>query len=79
VLSEFHYKALLIGAMHFMDPYNLDLERVQSCGIHYATPDGRVIPFCTYNMLYRRDIEKKFALQAVKISPAQPHAARGSG
>jgi uncharacterized radical SAM superfamily Fe-S cluster-containing enzyme len=62
VLAEFHYKALLIGAMHFMDPYNVDLERVQSCGIHYATPDGRVIPFCTYNTLYRQDVEKKFAI-----------------
>jgi hypothetical protein len=61
VLAEFHYKSLLIGAMHFMDAYNMDLERVQSCGIHYATPDGRVIPFCTYNSLYRTEIEKQFA------------------
>jgi uncharacterized radical SAM superfamily Fe-S cluster-containing enzyme len=60
----FHEKSLLIGAMHFMDPYNFDIERVQSCGIHYATPDGRVIPFCTYNMLYRQEIEKKFARPA---------------
>lgn len=71
VLSEFHYKAILIGAMHFMDPYNLDLERVQSCGIHYATPDGRVIPFCTYNILYREGVERKFALPALpKNSPS---------
>src|SRR5271157_392016 len=61
VLAEFHYKSLFIGAMHFMDPYNMDLDRVQSCGIHYATPDGRIIPFCTYNTLYRTEIEKKFA------------------
>jgi uncharacterized radical SAM superfamily Fe-S cluster-containing enzyme len=55
---------MLIGAMHFMDPYNFDLARVQSCGIHYAKPDGRVIPFCTYNMLYRQEIEKRFARPA---------------
>ncbi len=73
VLSRFHYKALLIGAMHFMDPYNLDLERVQSCGIHYATPDGRVIPFCTYNMLYRQEIERKFARREEAIDvPVAP-------
>jgi uncharacterized radical SAM superfamily Fe-S cluster-containing enzyme len=65
VMASFHYGALLIGAMHFMDPYNMDLERVRSCGIHYATPDGRVIPFCTYNTLYREGVEKKFASQAV--------------
>ncbi len=65
-LVGFHERSMLIGAMHFMDPYNFDLDRVQSCGIHYATPDGRVVPFCTYNMLYREDVEKKFARPAVK-------------
>jgi uncharacterized radical SAM superfamily Fe-S cluster-containing enzyme len=35
--------------MHFMDRYNYDLSRVQRCCIHYATPDGKLIPFCTYN------------------------------
>jgi uncharacterized radical SAM superfamily Fe-S cluster-containing enzyme len=60
-LVDFHEKSMLIGAMHFMDPYNFDVERVQSCGIHYATPDGRVIPFCTYNIFYRKGIEEKYA------------------
>jgi uncharacterized radical SAM superfamily Fe-S cluster-containing enzyme len=63
VLSEFHYKSMLVSAMHFMDPYNFDLARVQSCGIHYAIPDGRVIPFCTYNTIHRPEVEKKFAIQ----------------
>ena len=57
----FHEKMMLIGIMHFQDLYNLDIERVQRCGIHYAVPDGRVIPFCTYNTLYRTEIEKKFS------------------
>ena len=26
----------MVGAMHFMDGYNFDLERVERCGIHYA-------------------------------------------
>ena len=60
-LAEFHTNALFIGAMHFMDPYNLDTERLKSCGIHYATPDGRVIPFCSYNIFHRKEIEQKFA------------------
>ncbi|MDH5462177.1 MAG: radical SAM protein, partial [Candidatus Bathyarchaeota archaeon] len=46
-LGELHRKMLLISSMHFMDPYNFDLERVQQCIIHYAVPDGRIIPFCT--------------------------------
>ncbi|MGD1003870.1 MAG: tetraether lipid synthase Tes [Methanoregulaceae archaeon] len=62
-LREFHWNALFIGTMHFMDRYNYDLERVQRCCIHYATPDGRLIPFCTYNSgpLYREQIWKQFA------------------
>jgi uncharacterized radical SAM superfamily Fe-S cluster-containing enzyme len=49
---------LMVGMMHFQDPYNLDLERLERCGIHYAVPDGRVIPFCAMNTLYRSKIEK---------------------
>jgi len=69
VMKEGTYEALgklmrsviMIGAMHFMDPYNFDLERVQRCGIHYAVPDGRIIPFCTMNSLHREKIERQFA------------------
>ena len=54
-------KGMFIGCMHFMDPYNFDLERVERCCIHYATPDGRIIPFCSYNTIHRDNIEKKHA------------------
>lgn len=62
-LREFHWNALFIGTMHFMDRYNYDLERVQRCCIHYATPDGRLIPFCTYNSgpVYREQVWKKYS------------------
>jgi tetraether lipid synthase len=62
-LREFHWNALFIGTMHFMDRYNYDLTRVQRCCIHYATPDGKLIPFCTYNSgpVYREKIWKKYA------------------
>jgi uncharacterized radical SAM superfamily Fe-S cluster-containing enzyme len=50
--------------MHFMDPYNFDLERVERCCIHYVDPDGRIIPFCAYNSgpTYRTEIESKFSV-----------------
>ena len=47
--------------MHFMDPFNFDADRVRKCIIHYAVPDGRIIPFCTMNSIYREEIEKEFA------------------
>jgi uncharacterized radical SAM superfamily Fe-S cluster-containing enzyme len=61
-LGRLMHHVIMIGAMHFMDPYNLDLERVERCGIHYALPDGRIIPFCTMNNLHRENIEKQFAI-----------------
>jgi hypothetical protein len=57
-LGDLQRKAILLSAMHFMDPYNFDLERVQRCVIHYAVPDGRIIPFCTMNSIHRPEIEK---------------------
>lgn len=62
-LREFHWNALFIGTMHFMDKYNYDLGRVSRCCIHYATPDGKLIPFCTYNSgpVYREEVWKRYA------------------
>jgi hypothetical protein len=60
-LDRLHHSMILISSMHFMDPYNFDLERVQRCVIHYPIPDGRIIPFCAMNNLHRQEIEKKFA------------------
>ena len=70
-LNRMHHQLVLIGAMHFMDPYNFDISRVQKCVIHYATPDGKIIPFCTMNNLHRQDIERKYAqpIQADKMTP----------
>ena len=58
-LGNLQRKAILLSSMHFMDPYNFDLERVQRCVIHYAVPDGRIIPFCTMNSIHRQEVERK--------------------
>ncbi len=66
-LSEFHYKTLFIGMMHFMDLYNYDIDRVERCCIHYAVPDGRVIPFCAFNVIpqvFRDKTQKEFSIPA---------------
>lgn len=60
-IKSFHNSVLFIGIMHFMDPYNFDVERVSRCGIHYVTPDQKIIPFCSYNIFYREKTEKKFS------------------
>jgi uncharacterized radical SAM superfamily Fe-S cluster-containing enzyme len=65
-LGDFHHNTLLIACMHFMDPWNFDQDRVKRCVIHYAVPDGRIIPFCSMNNIYREEIEKKFAVPLEK-------------
>ncbi|HKZ63471.1 MAG TPA: radical SAM protein [Thermoplasmata archaeon] len=63
-VSEFSWSTMYVGGMHFQDNYNYDIERVKRCVIHYATPDGKVIPFCAYNTgpNFREEVEKKFAV-----------------
>jgi hypothetical protein len=64
-LGEFHTKSLFIGLMHFQDLYNYDVERVQRCEIHYGSPDGRIIPFCTFNVMpeiYRDKIHAEYGI-----------------
>ncbi|MBD1846618.1 radical SAM protein [Cyanobacteria bacterium FACHB-63] len=40
--------------MQFLDPFNFDVRSVKRSCIHIADPDGRIIPFDTYNMFYRQ-------------------------
>ena len=64
-LGYIRRRLLLIGCMAFMDPYNFDVERAHHCVIHYLTPDNRIIPFCVYNMFYRKQIEKQFSVPQI--------------
>ncbi|MCB8983419.1 MAG: radical SAM protein [Ardenticatenaceae bacterium] len=42
-----------ISGMAFQDAWTLDLERLRDCCIHTVSPDGRLIPFCAYNLTDR--------------------------
>jgi len=60
-LQEVASGTFTISAMAFQDVDNLDLERLRGCCISVISPDGRLIPFCAYNLtsregkgLYRR-------------------------
>lgn len=41
---------LSLSGMAFQDAWTLDLDRLRQCHIHVAKSDGRVIPFCAYNL-----------------------------
>ncbi len=56
---------MFLGMMHFQDEYTYDIKRVEKCDIHYAMPDGRVLPFCTFNVfpeVYRDKIQKQYSI-----------------
>ena len=57
--------------VQFMDAYSLDVRALKKSCIHFALPDGRMIPFESYNLLYRDSrqlttIRKSIALQSAQ-------------
>jgi len=61
-LGRFMRRVVMIGCMHFMDPYNFDLQRLERCVIHYGLPDGTIRPFCSVNTLHRAAVEKRYSV-----------------
>ena len=64
-VGDWHRKSIFIGMMHFQDKYNYDVERVRRCCIHYLVPDGRIIPFCAFNVIpewYRDKIQRMYGI-----------------
>lgn len=47
-----------IAIVEFLDPYNFCLSRVKRSCVHFVTPQGKIIPFDTYNLFYRDDAAK---------------------
>jgi 7,8-dihydro-6-hydroxymethylpterin dimethyltransferase len=50
-LGEGLVKTIFIHA--FMDVHTFEVDRIKKCCTHYALPDGRLMPGCAYNLLYR--------------------------
>lgn len=67
-LENTETRELFLTAMHFQDAYNYEIDRVRRCVVHYAAPDGRTYPFCTYNCgpVFRNRVEQQFARPRTK-------------
>ncbi len=50
ILERARTHMLAISGMAFQDAWNIDLERVKDCCIHVVARDGRLVPFCAYNL-----------------------------
>ena len=60
--------------MQFLDRHTMDLRSVRKSCVHIAHPDGkRVMPFDTYNVLYRDNLERD-VLQPLRdeVSASRP-------
>ncbi|MCG3161797.1 MAG: hypothetical protein JMDDDDMK_03011 [Acidobacteria bacterium] len=44
--------------MQFIDAYDFDVRSVKKSCVHIVHPDGRLIPFDTYNLFYRDELEQ---------------------
>ncbi|MBL8638645.1 MAG: radical SAM protein, partial [Alphaproteobacteria bacterium] len=54
VLKDLSYENIFrITIIQFLDKYNFCVGNVKRSCIHFVTPEGQIIPFDTYNLLYR--------------------------
>ena len=61
-----------INIKDFMDSYTFDVKKVMKCCVEIITPDGRMIPFCSYNNVgYREEV-----LETTKLKHAQERLAK---
>jgi len=42
-----------VTVVEFLDPHNFCVAGVKRSCVHFVTPEGKIIPFDTYNLLYR--------------------------
>jgi uncharacterized radical SAM superfamily Fe-S cluster-containing enzyme len=69
--------------VQFIDAYSFDLRSVKKTCIHIVHPDGRLIPFDTYNLFYRDALEqtrleplRQWAQQMTHTAPPHREAHR---
>jgi uncharacterized radical SAM superfamily Fe-S cluster-containing enzyme len=47
----------MINTRDFMDPWTFNVKNAMKCCVEFLVPDGRMIPFCTYNTVgYREQV-----------------------
>ena len=52
-------KVFRIAIVSFLDRYSFCVAAVKRSCIHFVTPEGKIIPFDTYNLFYRNGLSEK--------------------
>ena len=50
LLERVRTHKLCISGMAFQDVWNIDVDRLRDCCVHVVSGDGRIVPFCAYNL-----------------------------
>ncbi|MFW9995244.1 MAG: radical SAM protein [Candidatus Odinarchaeota archaeon] len=56
-LQKYLKHVKLITIKPFQSAWDMDIKRLMKCCIHEVLPDGRIIPFCAYNAIYREKFD----------------------
>ena len=57
---ELNYENIFrVLIVQFLDAHSFDVRSVKKSCIHIVHPDGRLIPFDTFNLFYRDELEKE--------------------
>ena len=65
--KEIAKRIFSISIKDFQDPYTFDIKKLMKCCVEIATPDGRLIPFCSYNNVgYREEVKDELMKQRAR-------------
>lgn len=71
--AEWNYRNVFrVLIMQFIDAYSFDLRAVKKSCVHIAQPDGRLIPFDTFNLFYRDDRVRRLEALRERASRSYP-------
>ncbi len=64
--------------MQFIDAWGFDVRSVKKTCVHIAHPDGkRIVPFDTYNLFYRDDLEQRILEPLRRERDSRPNRTGG--
>lgn len=59
----------MVSIRDFMDPWTFHMKNAMKCCLNFLIPDGRMIPFCTYNTVGYRERVVQELVQAKSARP----------
>jgi uncharacterized radical SAM superfamily Fe-S cluster-containing enzyme len=66
LLYENMFRIVIIA---FMDAWNFDVRSAKKCCVHHVLPDGKIMPFCSYNTLHRPKYMHRMRENKTQVAP----------